>query len=192
MTERLLALIVDEGKWLTASMSLAFLAVAILSWRLRRSGLSRRRRVTAAMNLFFGLMIGTMAFGHLLAVTTKLAMGTLKGSIPVLYAIGIALAIPAWYVVRHSFRLLESEDGLGRATLALNGWLAIALLGLGLHNLPLAAPAIFNVGYQLHSRRLVGWVMAGGAIVFSVALFIASLVFLASGQSFEQFSGMSP
>jgi hypothetical protein len=68
--------------------------------------------------------------------------------------------------------------------------LSITLLGLGLHNLPLAAPGFLNIAYHLHSGRVVGRVIVGMAVVVSVALFIGSLVFLASGQSFEQFRGM--
>lgn len=63
-------------------------------------------------------------------------------------------------------------------------------MALGLHNLPLAAPALFNLGYCLHSRRPVGWAIAGLAVAVNLGLFVGSLVFLASGQSFEQFSGM--
>lgn len=76
----LVALIVDESKWLTASMGLALLAVAFLLLTHRRSPLPTRRLVLAAMNLFFGVTIGAMAFGHLLAVTTKLAGGDARGA----------------------------------------------------------------------------------------------------------------
>jgi hypothetical protein len=89
---------------------------------------------------------------------------------------------------RDEFIFREEEHK--RATLLLNGWLALTLLVLGPHNLPLAAPAFFNVGYQLHSRRAVGWAIVGAAIAVNVGLFIGSLIFLASGQSFEQFRGM--
>jgi hypothetical protein len=41
----------------------------------------------------------------------------------------------------------------------------------------------------LTSRRLVGWTIVGAAVVVNFGLFIASLIFLASGRSFEQFSG---
>ena len=78
MIDPLLALIVDEGKWFPASMGLALLSVSIPLYRHRNSDLPARQRITAAMNLFFGVTIGTMAFGHLLAVTTKLALGTLR------------------------------------------------------------------------------------------------------------------
>lgn len=188
MLDQITALIVDESKWLTASMSLAALAVVILLCR--TSSRPTRSRVLAAMNLFFGVMIGTMAFGHLLAVTTKLALGTLQGSRLVLYAIGLALAVPSWRVMAHTRRVLAAEEEHKRTTLLLNGWLALTLIALGPHNLPLAAPALFNAGYQLHSRRAVGWAIVGVALAVNVGLFIGALIFFASGQSFEQFRGM--
>lgn len=186
---RLAALIVDEGKWLPASLGLAVLAVTILLARHLGSEVPTRRRVAAAMNLFFGVTIGTMASGHLLAVTTKLALGTLHGSTPAFYAIGVALAVPSWWLTFHARRVLASDDDRVRATLALNAWLGVTLLALGVHNLPLAAPAFFNIGYALHARRAVGWALVGLAVVVDTGLFIGSLVFLASGQSFEQFRG---
>lgn len=151
MIGRLVALIVDESKWLTASMGLALLAVTILLYRYRHSELPGRRRVLAAMNLFFGVMIGTMAFGHLLAVTTKLALGRLEGSVMVFYLIGTVLAVPSWWLIFHTRRVL-ADDNHGRATLVLTAWLAITLLALGVHNLPLAAPAFLNIGYHLQRR----------------------------------------
>jgi hypothetical protein len=131
-----------------------------------------------------------MAFGHLLAVTTKLALRTLEGSVPVFYVIGSALAVPSWWLIAHTRRVLARDDDHGRATLILNLWLAITLLALGVHNLPLAAPAFFNIAYHLHSRRAVGWAIVSTAVVVNVGLFIGSLIFLASGQSFEQFSAI--
>ena len=190
MLNQLAALIVDESKWLTASLSLALLLVALLLYRLRRSVLPVRRRVLAAMTLFGGVTIGNMAFGHLLAVTTKLGMGTLQGSRLVFYGIGLALAIPSWWLIYHTRQVLAADDTRGRATLALNGWLALTLLALGLHNLPLAAPALLTIGYHLHARKLVGWTIVGLAVVVNIGLFIGSLIFLASGQSFEQFKGI--
>lgn len=189
MIHQLVALIVDEGKWLTASMGCALLAVTLLLLRHRHSELPVRRRVLAAMNLFFGVTIVTMALGHLLAVTAKLLSGTLEGPILAFYAIGISLIVPSGWLVHHTRRVLASDDEHGRATLLLNAWLAITLLVLGVHNLPLAAPAFFNIGYHLHSRPAVGWAIVGLAVLANVGLFIGSLIFLASGQSFEQFSG---
>lgn len=189
MLDQLVALVVDESKWLTASMGSALLAVTVLLYRHRHSDLPGRRRVLAAMNLFFGVTIGAMAFGHLLAVTTKLALGTLEGSVPVFYLIGIALAVPSWWLIYQTRRVL-TRDGHGRATLGLNAWLAITLLGLGIHNLPLAAPGLLNIWYHLHSGRVVGRAIVAMAVVVNVGLFIGSLIFMASGQSFEQFRGI--
>ena len=92
------------------------------------------------------------------------------------YVIGVALAIPSWRLIRHTLRALASDEEHGRATLVLNAWLGITLLALGIPNLPLAAPAFFNIGYHLHSRRVVGWVIVGIAAVVNVGLFIGSLI----------------
>lgn len=188
MTDSLFALIVDEGKWLTASMTLAFIAATTLFFPHHGPARPARRRILAAMNLFFGVTIGTMALGHLLAVTVKLGLDTLEGSVLRFYAIGSALAVPSWLLIRHTRFILASDDH-GRATLALNAWVAVTLLALGAPNLPLAAPAILNISYHLHSRAWVGWGIVGLAILVNVGLFIGSLIFMASGQSFEQFRG---
>jgi hypothetical protein len=189
MIDRLAALIVDEGKWLTVSMGVASLALALLLYKRRRGEAPPRRVTVAAMSLFFGATIGTMAFGHLLAVTTKLAMGTLRGSVALLYLIGIMLAVPSWWLVLHTRAVLASE-GHGRRTVTLNAWLAATLVVLGIPNLPLAVPGLFNIAYHLHARRAVGWAALGMAVVVNAFLFVGSLVFLASGQTFEQFRGM--
>ncbi len=188
MSEGLVELIVDESQWLSISLAVAFLAVIALAARLRGSRGSRDARVLAAMNLFFGVLVGTMAFGHLLAVTTKLAVGTLTGSVALFYLIGIVLAAPSWLLIRHARRTLDGDEG-GRATLVLNAWLVVTLLALGPHNLPLAAPGLLNIGYRLSSARRLRWAIVGLAVAIGVGLFVASLVFLASGQSFEQFQG---
>jgi hypothetical protein len=190
MIDQLVALVVDESKWLTASMTAAFLAVTALLYRHRHSDFAGSLRVLAAMNLFFGVTIGAMAFGHLLAVTTKLALGTLEGPVPVFYLIGTALAVPSCWLIYHTRRTLAPSEGHGRRTLWLNAWLAITLLGLGLHNLPLAAPGFLNIAYQLQSRRGVGWGIVAMTVVVNLGLFIGSLIFLASGQSFEQLRGI--
>jgi hypothetical protein len=190
MINQLVALIVDESKWLTMSLGFALLTVTILLYRHRHSDFPARRKVLAVMNLFLGVTIGTMAFGHLLAVTTKLATGTLEGSVPMFYLIGTALAVPAWWLIYHTREVLASDEEHGRATLVLNAWLALTLLALGIHHLPLAAPAFFNIGYHLHSRRAVSWALVSMAVVVNIGLLIGSLVFLASGQSFEQFKGI--
>lgn len=183
------ALIVSENKWLPMAMTAAAVSVAVLIARQRESGLPATRLVMAAMNLFAGVMLATMGAGHLLAVTTKLLLGTLEGSPLVLYPIGVAVLAPSWLVIAHTRAILGNADA-GRKTTGLNAWLAVTLLALGLHNLPLAAPSLLNIGYRQHSRRAVGMAIVGVAVVFNVALFIGALMFMASGQSFEQFSGI--
>lgn len=191
LTDRLAALIVDEGKWLTASMTLAAIGV-VLMWLRARNRVPVRRLITASMNLSSGVVIGSMAFGHLLAVGTKLAMGTLReGSLTIFLAIGIGLLVPAWMVTRHTRALLAGAgDDERRSTVRLNAWLAATLLVIGLHNVPLALPSLLTIAYRLHSGGLVGWTIVGAAVALNVGLFAASWIFLLSGQSFEQFTGI--
>lgn len=191
MIESLLALVVDEGKWLTSSMAIAVVAAGALWYRSDAESMPDTVRILAAMNLMGGVIVATMAFGHLLAVSVKLAQGTLRdGSLLVFVAIGASLLIPSVLVVRHTSEILAPGRGHPRRTVALNGWLAGTLLAIGVHNLPLAALSLFTIAYQLHSGRLVGWAIVGIAAVATISLFAASLVFLASGQSFEQFRGI--
>jgi hypothetical protein len=186
MLEELIALIVDESKWLTASMGVALLATLASLYRTRRSDL--RSRIQAAMSLFFGVTIGTMAFGHLLAVTIKLAGGTLEASLPIFYLIGTALAVLSWWLIYHAHGIAAANAEHDGTTLRLNAWLALTLLAMGPQNLPLAAPGFLGIGYQLHSRPAIGWAIVAGAVLLGAGLFIGSLVFLASGQTFDEFS----
>lgn len=190
MNELIVALVLDEGKWLSASMLLSIIAVLVLAARQRRQSLSRRFQIIGAMNLFYGYMIGIMSFGHLLAVTVKVFLGTLEGSLWILYPLGLALAIPAWWLAFDARRIASFEERRQGKLVALNLWLGLCLLAFGFHNLPLAGPAALNIAYLFHSRQIVGWTIVSVTIVAMLALFIASVVFLASGQSFEQFRGM--
>jgi hypothetical protein len=186
MTADWLAVILDESKWLTFSMGVAFLAAALMLYRFRRAEL--RDRVLGAMTLLFATTISAMAFGHLLAVTIKLIAGTLVGPVAVFYGIGIALAVPAWWLLLHALRVFGRLHS--PTTLWLNGWLVVTLVVLGLPNIPLAAPGVLTMAYQVHTRPAVGWALAGMVIVLTGGLFIGSLIFLASGLTFEQFRGM--
>lgn len=71
--------------------------------------------------------------------------------------------------------------------MALNAWLGAALLVMGPHNAPLAAPAILNIAYRAQSRRWIGGAILVVLAVIYAALLVGSLVFFATGQSFEQF-----
>jgi hypothetical protein len=187
VSERLLELLVDESKWLSAAMLLA--ALAVVAWGLRRRERTWDRWATlASLDLFYGVLIGVMAGGHLLAVGIVHARGTLAGSPWLLYPLGLALAVPAWGLVLGAPRLATGAPSARLRARILDAWLGSALLLLGLHNLPLAFPALLHLAYPFHAGRPLGRTIVGVALVLYLALFAGSLVFLASGQSFEQFS----
>jgi len=190
MTETLVELVLEEGKWLATAMFLSFIAVVLRLGRSRAEGMTHRQVILGAMNLFYGCMIGIMAFGHLLAVTVKLFQGTLEGSLWVLVPLGLALAIPSWWLALGIGRFVRDEERWRKRTITLNACLGISLLTFGLNNLPLAVPAALNIAYQLHARRAVGWTIVTVTIAANLALFVGAVVFWASGQSFEQFKDM--
>jgi hypothetical protein len=188
MADRLLTLILDESKWLTVAMGAGFLTVALMLYRHRRTNLAAEARILAALTLVFAVAIGVMAFGHLLAVTVKMLTSTMRGPALVAYAIGVVLTVPSWWLVAHAVRTFSQIRS--RRTLVLNGWLSVTLVALGPANLPLAVPGLLNVLYQLNTRRRLGWAIAGVTLTLTAALFVGSLIFWASGQTFEQFRGM--
>jgi hypothetical protein len=167
----------------------AIIVIAVVA-RQRRQEVSRDLEILRTMNLFYGCMIGIMSFGHLLAVTVKASLGTLEGSLWILYPLGLVLTIPAWWLARRVGRFVTHEQSWKKGAAALNAWLGIGLLAFGLHNLPLAVPAALNIAYSFYSAPAVRWTIVTIAVVANVALFIGSIVFMASGQSFEQFQGM--
>ncbi len=190
MKEQIVAFILAENKWLFTAMLVSAIIVVAVVTRQRRQRLSRELEILRAMNLFYGCMIGIMSFGHLLAVTVKASLGTLEGSLWLLYPLGLALTIPAWWLAGRVSRFVTHEPKWRKGTAALNAWLGIGLVALGLHNLPIAAPAAFNIAYSYYSAPAVRWTIVTIAVIANVALFIGATIFMASGQSFEQFQGM--
>ena len=190
MPNWLLDAILTESRWLAVAMVIGGLGVVLSWWR--TGGPSRDRgTVLSAMHLFYGLMIGTMGFGHLLAVSLELALGHELRTTPlVLYPIGLVLALPAGALALHGWHFRARSDPSPRISLALHGFLGLAILALGPHNAPLAAPALLNILYGLVRRRAFAWAIVGIAVVGYAFLFAGALVFFASGQSFEQFRGM--
>ena len=190
MTERITELILTEQYWMPAAMAIAFIAVAA---RLRadRHTASTRLRSLRALTLFYGVMIGIMGSGHLIAVSIKAAQGTLQGSPGFLYSLGLSLAVPAWVLAAMALRAgLEDQRGL-RLTVGLNGWLGLALMAIGPHNWPIAAPAALNIAYRLQTHRAVGMAIVIVAGVGYVALFAGALMFMAGGQTFEELQGIA-
>jgi hypothetical protein len=186
---QLAALVVDEGKWLPGSIAVAAVAAG---WRLRGGDGDPplRPRIDAALTRLFAVMIGMMAFGHLAAVTTKLALGVLDGSPLMFYGIGAALAAPSWWLAVHGIGgKMPPTLADAATTVRLTIWLAVTLVVMGPQNLPLAAPGLFALAYRAHTRPAVGWAIVGLSLVATLVLFIGALVFMASGQTFEQFRG---
>lgn len=189
MLSWLLDAILTESRWLAVAMVAGGLGVVLSWWSTR--GSRDRGAILSAMHLFYGSMIGTMGFGHLLAVSLELALGHGLRTTPfVLYLIGLVLALPAGALALRGWRFRGRSDPLPRRAMALNGFLGLALLALGPHNAPLAAPALLNILYGVVRQRAVAWAIVGVAVVGYAVLFAGALFFFASGQSFEQFSGM--
>lgn len=163
------------------------IAAIVCAWSVRGTNASRSR-VLLAMNVFFGCVIGIMTAGHLLAITVKFSEGTLQSSPWFLYALGIGLTVPAWWLVLHGKKYVSDEARFGRVLVLLNAGLSVGLGAVGLVNIPLAIPAALNVAYQFHRGPTIGRTIVGLAIVVNVLLFVGGLVFMASGQTFEEFS----
>jgi hypothetical protein len=188
--ERLAEFIVGEGNWLPLAMGVAFFAAGVLAISLKDSPdacLPRRDRILALMHAFTGMMLLILGFGHLLAVTTKLLQGTLRGSALLFYVIGIAVVVPAALILRQIGAIVTGRRH-ARSTEILNAWMAVTLVVLGLVNLPLAVPALCTIAYNRHQRDWAGWLILAVAAVACVGLLVGGLIFMASGQTFEEFS----
>ncbi len=190
MTDTISTFILDEGKWLFISLIVAVVSAAVLLVRRRSSGTMNRVIIQDAMNLSFGLVLGTMSVGHLLAVTYKLVSGTLDGSTTLFYLIGLALAIPSFGLITHAIGKSAGATTTKSKTIVLNAWIAGTLLVMGLHNLPLAALGFLNIGYALHTNNKIGWSIVTLYSTVIIALLVASIVFFASGLTFEEFRGI--
>ena len=177
--------LVREERWLFASLLLALAFVTVFRTTLWRSLPDDPGEKNArALELAYGVMIGSMGSGHLLAVVIVLARGTLDGSPLLLLSLGAALAVPGWWLVSCTLRRQPRSGG---TSIALQAWLAVLLLAMGPHNLPLAAPAGLSIAYRASHRRAAKTALLVGTVLLYGALFVGATVFLLSGQSFEQF-----
>ena len=190
MTELITEIILTEGNWMPAAMVIAFIAVAA-KLRADRHTASTRTRSFRALTLFYGVMIGIMGSGHLIAVSIKAAQGTLQGSPWFLYTLGFSLAVPAWWLAAEALRAgLEDPHSL-RRTVGINTWLGLALMVFGPHNWPIAAPAALNIAYRFQSHRAIGMAIVIVVGVGYAALFAGAVMFMASGQTFEELQGIA-
>lgn len=179
-------MVTREAYWIAPSV---FLALVAAGWGLRPSPADGPARVGAALNAYAGVLIATMASGHLLAVSLLALDGTVRGQPVVLYAIGVVLLVPAVLVVRNAVGIRRGTSDRS-ATVRVNALLIVALLLTGPRNLPLAIPAGLNIAYAMHTRRGVGRGIAALAASMAVLLLVGSVRFFLSGASFEAFSGI--
>ena len=154
--------------------------------RARRLDPSPHARTQALLDAVYGTVIGIMASAHLLAVSIVAARSELSASPWLVFPLGIALAVPAWWLVAETF----STAGRVRRSPWLNGWLFVALLALGLTNWPLAAPAALNLAHTLQRRRAIGRALVALAALFYLGLAVGGVLFMASGETFEEFMGI--
>ena len=191
MTERIIGLVLDESHWLPLTMVVSAIVVVAQARRHRLQGVPRKSSTLCGLNLFYGSMLGIMASGHILAVTVTAVQGTLQRSPWFLYPLGLALALPAWWLVVAGGRLRGAQGPTSRTAMALNAWLGIGLMAIGPQNWPLAAPSVLNIAYRFQVRPAVRLAIVSVVGVGYLALLAGALVFLASGQTFEQFQGMT-
>ena len=188
--DKLLDLIVDESKWMPFSFVVALAGSWFWWWRERKLSDGPLPLIDGLLNLFYGCLIGTMAFGHVLAVSVKAGQGTLDQSLFLMLLLGAALATPCVALLACVVRARHLGSNCPRYLLWSNVGLAIVLLALGLHNAPLAAPTLLNIVLLKRPRP---W-LAKVAVTLGVAaygfLVVGSIVFLAHGGSFEDFQGM--
>ena len=140
----MLRLLLNEALWFPAATLIALLAATALLVSTRTQSVAKRTRATLALNLFYGVLIGIMGVGHLLAVSIKTVAGTLPASTNawLVFPLGFALAVPAWWLVVTVRALKRSEKAARATALGLNLWLGLILL---IPAGPLAAPAALNL-----------------------------------------------
>lgn len=148
----LIDLVLNEDLWFPTAAGIALVAVADLILRDRSRGISKSTTLACGLNLFYGLLIGILGVGHLLAVSMKTAMGALPASTSrwFIFPLGFALAVPAWWLVVCVKGLRNQRRPVWRRAIALNMWLGALLLPLAG---PLAAPAAVNVLVLCWKRR---------------------------------------
>ena len=101
--------LLNGGYWFDVAITISVLGLVWPFFARGRQPIPQAVRVTRGVVLFFGLCIGIMAVGHLVAVTIKAALGTLPSGSNLwrLFRIGFMFAIPAWLVVAATVRSMR-------------------------------------------------------------------------------------
>ena len=147
----MLDVLLNEDLWFPAATAIAVFAVVGLLFAKRGQPIPNATRVTSGLNLFYGFLIGIMAFGHLLGVTIKTFLGTIPSSTSPLFVfpLGFALAIPAWWLVATVRGLTRNRQAARLTAVRLNVWLGLVLLYPAW---PLAGPAVINIAILTRTR----------------------------------------
>lgn len=159
----MLDILLKEENWFLAALVLGLVGAMALVTAERRRQITSWTLATSACNLFFGVFIGIAGLGHLFAVTTKIALGTLPPDIRLWFAIpfGFALAGPAWWLASETRGLVRGNMTSARTATWLNVWLALVLASQG-PAVVLAAPAGLDL-LLLHRSARAKRATAGGA-----------------------------
>jgi hypothetical protein len=175
----MIALLLDATLWFKMAILLAVGAgVAVMA---KRHRVPRRVAILSLLTLLYGVVIGIMAVGHLVAIGIKSVLGTLSPTLSWwAVPLGVALAIPAWWLVVNALRLRSLEGPVAKQTLLLHIGLGLLLLPLG-PSAVLAVPAALNVAWQLSSKRAVEWFAMGMTTLAYVAMLVASFFVGAGG-----------
>ncbi len=122
------ALLNDEN-WFPVVTPTSALVVLVFVAVARRRRVPARWIIAGALNLFFGLWIGSMGTGHLFAVTTKMILGILPPNIQPWVAIpfGFAMVVPGWWLTVRIRGLVRGDARTRKEAMWLNAWLVAVL-----------------------------------------------------------------
>ncbi len=76
----MLSVLLNEDLWFPTSVVIGLMATVVFISSKRAVLPATSTKVMCGLNLFYGVLIGIMGFGHLLAVTINLAQGTLPAT----------------------------------------------------------------------------------------------------------------
>jgi hypothetical protein len=160
--------LLDPGLWFVTG----FLGAALGVMLLRAGPLRTERR----LNLAYGIFLGTMGLGHLVAVAIKSALGTLPATTSwMVWPLGFALAVPSFWIAVNALRLPRDEAGFGRQLVALDAGLVLLLVSLG-PSAVLGIPALLNLGYRFSTGTTARAAITAVSCAGYLALLAAFLV----------------
>ncbi len=147
----MLDLLLSDDAWALFAGISGLVAVGCLVAMTRARPIPVGRLIASSLNLFYGVAIGILGTGHLVAVGTKTLLGTLPPNIRLWFALpfGFAVAVPVWCLVASVARLTEAAPTARRRAMGFNAWLAVVL---AVPARPLAVFAAVNL-------ILLGWLV---------------------------------